>query len=85
MKQWIKSVDSLRLETAKSFKCKRNTTLKQLVEKVKKRHYSTFCLYEEDELNEALKTFQENIRGQFQDVNQIEWFDENILLVLKPK
>jgi len=59
--------------------------MEQLVEKVKKRHYSTFSLYEEDELDEALKTFQKNIRRQFQDTNQIDWFDENILLVLKPK
>ena len=85
MEQWIQSVDSLRLEIAKPFKYKRNTTIEHLVEKVKARHYSTFSLYEEDELDEALKTFQENIRRQFQDTNQIEWFDENILLVLKPK
>lgn len=85
MEQWIQSVDSLRLEIAKPFKYKRNTTIEQLVEKVKARHYSTFSLYEEDELDEALKTFQENIRRLFQDTNKIEYFDENILLVLKPK
>ena len=85
MKQWIKSVDSLRLETAKSFKCKRNTTLKQLVEKVKTKHYSTFSLYKENELDEALRIFQKNIKRHFHDTNKIEWFAENILLILKPK
>jgi len=85
MEQWIQSVDSLRLEIAKPFKYKRNTTIEQLVEKVKARHYSTFSLYEEDELDEVLKTFQENIRRLFQDTNKIEYFDENILLVLKQK
>jgi ubiquinone/menaquinone biosynthesis C-methylase UbiE len=85
MEQWVQSVDSLRLETATPFIYKRNATMEQLVEKVKKRHYSTFSLYEEDELDEALKTFQKNIRRQFQDRNQIDWFEENILLVLRPK
>ncbi len=85
MKQWIQSVDSLKLQTAKPFKYKRNTTMEQLLEKARKRHYSTFSLYEEDELREALKTFQENIRRKFKDTTKIEWFDENILLILKAK
>ncbi len=59
--------------------------MEQLVEKVIKRHYSTFSLYEEDELSEALKIFQENIKRKFKDTNKIDWFDENILLVLKIK
>ena len=85
MEQYIKSVNSLRLKTTKLFKYKRNSTLKQLVEKVKAKHYSTFSLYEKDELVESLKRFQKNFKGRFQDTNQIEWFDENVLLVLKPK
>jgi ubiquinone/menaquinone biosynthesis C-methylase UbiE len=85
MKQWIQSSDSLKLETAKPFKYKRNATMEQLLEKAGKRHYSTFSLYEEDELMEALKTFQENIRRKFKDTTRIEWFDENILLILKAK
>lgn len=85
MEQYIKSVNSLRLKTTKLFKYKRNSTVEQLVEKVKAKHYSTFSLYEKDELVESLKRFQKNLRGRFQDTNQIEWFDENVLLVLKPK
>jgi len=85
VKRWIKSVDSLKLEIAKPFKYKRNFTMEQLLEKVKKRHYSTFSLYEEAELNVALKTFQENMRRKFKDTTRIYWFDENILLVLKKK
>lgn len=53
-----------------------------LVEKVKTRHYSAFSLYEEDELDKALKTFQENICSQFLDEDQIEWIDENVLFIL---
>lgn len=85
MKQWVQSVDSLSLEVIRSFKYKRLSTIERLVEQVRARHYSTFSLYEEDELDGALKTFQESIRARFQDTNRIEWFDENILLVLKPK
>jgi len=85
MKQWIQSVDSLKLETAKLFKYKRNATMEQLLEKARKRHYSTFSLYKEDELREALKTFQENTRRKFKDTTKIEWLDENILLILKTK
>ena len=59
--------------------------MEQLVEKVIERHYSTFSLYEEDELSKALKIFQENIKRKFKDTNKIDWFDENILLVLKIK
>jgi ubiquinone/menaquinone biosynthesis C-methylase UbiE len=85
MKRWIQSVDSLILETAKTFKYKRNATLKELVEKARSRHYSTFSLYQEDELQKALETFQKNIAREFHDTSRIEWFDENILLVLKRK
>ena len=85
MEQWIQSDNSLRLEVAKVFRYKREAALEQLVEKVKARHYSTFSLYQKDELDKALKTFQKNVKARFQNTNQIEWFDENILLVLKPK
>ena len=85
MEQYIKSVNSLRLKTTKLFKYKRNSTVEQLVEKVKAKHYSTFSLYEKDKLVASLKRFQKNLKGRFQDTNQIEWFDENVLLVLEPK
>jgi hypothetical protein len=85
MEQYIKSVDSLRLKTTKSFKYKRYSTMEQLVEKVKAKHYSTFSLYEKDELVESLKGFQKNLKERFQDASQIEWFDENVLLVLELK
>jgi len=85
MEQYIQSVSSLRLEITKFFKYKRNSTLEQLVEKVKAKHYSTFSLYEKDELVESLKGFQKKLKDLFQDTNQIEWFDENVLLVLKQK
>lgn len=84
MEGWIQSVDSITIETVKSFKFKRNSTLERLVEKAQGKHYSTFSLYEEQELDEALNAFQDNIKNAFEKTDQIEWFDENVLLVLKP-
>jgi len=83
MEQYIQSVRSLKLEMTKIFRYKRGSKLEQLVEKVKAKHYSTFSLYEKNELAESLQTFQDNLKYLFQDTNQIEWYDENILLVLK--
>lgn len=82
MEQWIQSVDSLVLETVKSFKYPRQSTLERLVRQAKGKHYSTFSLYQESELKGALKTFQDNLKKAFQNTNQIKWFDENVLLVL---
>lgn len=84
MVRWIETIDSLKVETIKSFEYQRNTTLEHLIKQVKAKHYSTFSLYKENELDEAIKTFQENIKTQFSDTNEIKWTDENILLVLKP-
>jgi len=83
MEQWIQSVDSLTLETVKPFKYERNSSLERLIEQARGKHYSTFSLYGEEELEQALKVFQNKIQKAFQDTNRIEWFDENILLVLK--
>ncbi len=78
----VNSMDCVSIESIKSFRFEREATLEWLVEKVKTGHYSTFSLYEEDELDKALKTFQKNIRSQFLDENQIEWIDENVLFTL---
>ncbi|MGR3309541.1 MAG: class I SAM-dependent methyltransferase [Candidatus Brocadiales bacterium] len=85
MKREARSVDLLTLETAKPFKFRRKATLGHLINQVNARHYSTFSLYEDNELEKALREFQENIKKNFQDTNRIEWYDENILLVLKRK
>ena len=82
MERWVRSAYYLKLEEVKPFQYKRDATLEQLVEKARTRYYSTFSLYEEDELEKALATFQENIRKHFPKTDRIEWFDENVLLVL---
>ncbi len=85
MKDWIQSDDLLTLETVKTFQYDRKSTLEDLLEKVKARHYSTFSLYREDEIEGAMVDFQKNIRKSTLDPHSIQWTDENTLLVLKLK
>ena len=84
MEGMIQSLDGVRLDTAISFKYGRTAPLDHLVEKALARHYSTFSLYDEDELDLAVGTFQRNIEDAFDDPAQVEWFDENLLLTLSP-
>ena len=80
----VQTGGSLALETTKRFQFERNGTLERLTEQAKAKHYSTFSLYSESEFAEALSVFQENIKNKFPDTDQIQWVDENILLVLRP-
>ncbi|NER39198.1 MAG: class I SAM-dependent methyltransferase [Oscillatoria sp. SIO1A7] len=83
IESWIASSQQLTLKTVKRFEYERTASLEQLLKKVKVRHYSTFSLYEKGELAEALPIFEERLGEKFSDLNQIKWFDENILLVLQ--
>ncbi len=83
MVKWTESVDSMELETAKYFKYERSASLVELVEKVRARHYSTFSLYSPEDLAVSLEIFKKNIAKAFQDLDNIKWVDENILLVIK--
>ncbi len=46
-------------------------------------HYSTFALYDKETFDESLETFQQNIKDNFEDLEQITWHDENILLEIR--
>ncbi|MEN8129778.1 MAG: class I SAM-dependent methyltransferase [Pseudomonadota bacterium] len=85
IEEHIQASGLLALEKVQCFQYQRNSTLSRLVEKAKAKHYSTFSLYLENEFNESLNVFQENIRKTFPNTDRIEWVDENILLVLTPK
>ena len=45
--------------------------------------YSTFTLYSDDTFEESLETFKQNIRNNFDDLEKIQWQDENILLQIR--
>ncbi len=79
----ILAVSALRLKSIEYFKYKRISILEQLIERVRANHYSTFWLYSSEELEEAIAGFIQNIRANFKDIDNVSWFDENIMLVLR--
>jgi ubiquinone/menaquinone biosynthesis C-methylase UbiE len=72
-----------RIESIKEFKFKRTATLVELLERVRKKHYSTFFLYDDLELENCFQEFEKNIRTNFDNHNHIDWVDENTLIVLR--
>ena len=85
MKQSIGAVDHLAIESIVFFAYSRLAALEQLLERARSHHYSTFLLYSPEELGEALKGFSLNIKNEFEDLQQIRWFDENILFIVRKK
>jgi len=57
--------------------------MSNLVEKARNHHYSTFALYSEDTFEESMQTFMQNIRNNLDDLEEIKWQDENILLEIR--
>lgn len=73
----------LKIESIEYFKYARLSSLDWLIEQVQNHHYSTFYLYRKKEFEQSLERFKRNIRRKFKDLDQIIWFDENILLIIK--
>jgi SAM-dependent methyltransferase len=80
MEEWIRKADRLRMIAAKTFRYARISSLERLLEQVRNRHYSTFSLYAEAELEKASQTFKDAVRRQFDDPAKVAWRDQNILL-----
>ncbi len=85
IKQMLKLIDPLVLESVKRFRYWRNSTLSRLVNQARNCHYSTFSLYQKDEFKAALRRFCDNIIDNFSSPEKVGWFDENILLVLRKR
>ena len=79
----VADVPQLSVESIEYFKYKRTLTLEQLIERVRSNHYSTFLLYSPKELEEAITGFAQNVKRNFKDDHQLDWFDENIMFVLR--
>ena len=75
----LSKVSTLKLKAVTKFRYRRSVSLDRLLHIVKQRHYSTFSLYDEVELAEALSQFEDNIRSEFSDTTNICWEDENIM------
>ena len=75
----LSKVSTLELNSVTKFHYQRSESLDQLVRLVKQRHYSTFSLYNDTELADALSQFEDNIRNEFSDTSNVYWEDENIM------
>jgi ubiquinone/menaquinone biosynthesis C-methylase UbiE len=78
----IKNAD-MSIHSTKTFEYSRTSSLDRLIHQAKNNHYSTFALYNEKSFDESLDTFQQNIKNNFDDLEQIRWTDENILIEIK--
>jgi ubiquinone/menaquinone biosynthesis C-methylase UbiE len=82
LKQLIQEAD-MRIHSTRVFGHHRTSSLSRLVTQAENNHYSTFALYDNEVFEESLKTFQQNIKDNFDDLEQIKWIDENILLEIR--
>jgi ubiquinone/menaquinone biosynthesis C-methylase UbiE len=82
LKNHIQEAD-MKIHSAKVFGHHRTSSLINLVDKARNHHYSTFTLYGDDTFEESLETFQQNIRNNFDDLEEIKWQDENILIEIR--
>jgi len=70
----------LNIHSTRVFGHSRTSSLDRLVHQAKNKHYSTFDLYDKETFDESLEIFQQNIKKNFDDLEQITWHDENILI-----
>ena len=73
----------MNVKSTRVFRHARKSTLERLVHQAKNNHYSTFDLYDEETFDESMNIFQKNIRKNFNDLEQVTWNDENILLEIE--
>jgi len=85
LREMLKKIPILILESIEYFKYKRIASLEWLIEQATHHHYSTFFLYDEKEFEEALREFQENITIHFKNPDSIIWNDENIMFIIRKK
>ena len=81
----LEAVPELQLKSIKYYRYKRKSTLKELVERVRAHHYSTFFLYSFEELEEGINGFISNIKCNFKNDTKVHWFDENIMFVINKR
>jgi len=82
LKHHIQEAD-MKIHSTKVFGYNRTSNLRNILEKVRNNHYSTFSLYSKETFEESIQTFEQNIRNNFDDLEEIKWQDENILIEIK--
>ncbi len=73
----------MHINSTRVFGHSRTSSLDRLVHQAQNNHYSTFALYDKETFDESLEIFQQNIKNNFDDLEQIRWFDENILMEIR--
>ncbi len=82
LEQHIQNAD-MNIHSTRVFGYSRTSSLDRLVHQAQNNHYSTFALYDKETFDESLEIFQQNIKNNFDDLEQIKWHDENILLEIR--
>ena len=82
LKNHIQQAD-MRINYKKIFGYNRTSGLAKLLEKARNNHYSTFSLYSDDTFETSIEIFEQNIRNNFDDLENIKWQDENILIEIE--
>ena len=73
----------MKINSNRVFGYSRVSSLDRLVQQAQNKHYSTFSLYDKELFLKSLEIFKQNIKNNFEDLNQVNWFDENILLEIR--
>lgn len=83
LERYASKVPGLHWAQSQPFTFPRSSSANSLLRLAKYHHYSTFTLYTPDELDGAMQEFSENLGLSFVDQDNIQWIDENILLVFQ--
>ncbi len=82
LEQYIENAE-MSIHSTRVFGYSRTSSLDRLVHQARNNHYSTFALYDKNTFYESLERFQQNIKKNFDDLEQINWHDENILIEIR--
>ena len=80
MVQCVEETHGLEMVAARRFRFLRRSILERILTQARNKHYSTFSLYNAQEMESALARFEANIRENFCDPNEIDWYDGNTML-----
>jgi SAM-dependent methyltransferase len=76
LREAVERTDGLRLVHSQSFSHSRSSTPERLRAQAEGRHYSTFSLYQPDELRQAIDVFLARLPGP-----EVSWVDEHLMVV----
>lgn len=77
----LENIGGMNIESVNFFKHKRISSIDRLVEKATNCHYSTFRLYSKNQFEKSLAKFKQRLQENFQDGENIQWCDENVMLI----